>query len=151
MGRRIWCVPRTAPLSPPCHADPHAGGIVRVSALGNSIIVLNRAQDALNMLDKKSRLYSDRPTLMMAGRLVGWDAGPALIPMCDTWSEFRRLFAQFMGSRAKVEAFHDVLQSETDLLLRRVLAAPDAWTQHSRRFVIVFWGRGCTGLIRWWI
>lgn len=110
------------------------GGIVHVSALGQSIIVLNDAQYALDMLDKKGRLYSDRPTLMMAGRLVGWDEGPALIQVSNTWSEYRRLFAQFMGTRAKIDAFKDVLHEETHGFMKRVLVDPEAWLRHSRKF-----------------
>jgi hypothetical protein len=56
--------------------------------------ILNDAKHAINMLDKKSHLYSDRPTLMMTGGLMGWDEGPALTPFCDIWSEYRQLFAQ---------------------------------------------------------
>lgn len=87
------------------------------------------------MLDKKSRLYSDRPTLMMAGQLVGWDEGPALIPLCDTWSEYRKLFSQFMGTRNKVEAFNDVLQEEADTLLKHILRNPAEWTKHGRKYI----------------
>ncbi|THH13653.1 hypothetical protein EW146_g6595 [Bondarzewia mesenterica] len=121
-----------SPLSN-CQSELHTGGIVHVSALGKSIIVLNDAQYAIDMLDKKSRLYSDRPTLVMAGRLVGWDEGPALIPFCNTWSEYRRLFAHFMGTRSKIDAFVDVLEEETHAYLRRILADPGAWVKHSHK------------------
>ena len=66
--------------------------------LGQSIVILNNAQYALDMLDKKGRIYSNCPTLMMAGKLVGWDEGPALIQVSKTWSEYCRLFAQFMDT-----------------------------------------------------
>ena len=50
------------------------------------------------MIDKKGRIYSNCPTLMMAGKIVGWDEGPALIQVSKTWSEYCRLFAQFMDT-----------------------------------------------------
>ena len=37
------------------------GGITFVSALGQGIVVLNDPKYALEMLDKKGLLYSDRP------------------------------------------------------------------------------------------
>ena len=116
-------------------SDLYAGGIVHINVLGNSIIILNDAKHAIDMLAKKSRIYSDRPTLMMTGRLIGWEDGPALIPLCKTWSEYRRLFAQFMGSRSKVEAFEGVLQGETLAYLQRILADPVAWVEHTKTFV----------------
>lgn len=108
---------------------------MHVSALGKSIVVLNDVNYAFDMLDKKSRLYSDRPTLVMAGQLVGWDEGPALIPFCDTWSEYRKHFSQFMGTRQKVEAFDDVFQEEANALLNRMLKNPAEWIEHSRKCV----------------
>jgi hypothetical protein len=111
------------------------GSIVHVSALGQSIIILNDVQQAFNMLDKRSSLYSDRPTLTMAGRLVGWDNSTVLLPFGDTWKEHRRMFAQFMGTPSKVDAFADVLQGEAHSYLHRILTDPAEWVVHGRRCV----------------
>ncbi|KAF9228325.1 cytochrome P450 [Gyrodon lividus] len=110
------------------------GGIVYLNALGNSIIILNDAKYALDMLDKKGRKYSDRPTLIMAGELVGWGEGPALVPFSNTWSEYRRLFAQFMGSKAKIDEFQSILQDETRILINNMHTHPEEWIKHGRRF-----------------
>ena len=114
----------------------YVGGIVHFRVFGQSIIVLNDAQHAINLLDKKNNLYSDRPTLMMAGKLVGWDNVNILLPFGDTWKEHRRLFAQFMGTRSKIDAFSDVIQGEMHDLLHRLLMDPAEWFQHTRRCVI---------------
>ncbi|KAJ6541834.1 cytochrome P450 [Mycena capillaripes] len=53
--------------------------IVRLNVLSTTIIVLNDVAYATDMLEKKSRIYSNRPRLVMGGKLVGWDQGPALI------------------------------------------------------------------------
>jgi len=86
------------------------------------------------MLDKKSRIYSDRPVLVMAGQLVGWDKGPALIPFCQTWSEYRRLFAQLMGTRSKIDAFNDLLHEETHTFMKHISETPNSWQDHVRRY-----------------
>jgi hypothetical protein len=109
---------------------------VHVSALGQSIIVLNEVKHAVKMLDKKSNLYSDRPTLMMAGRLVGWENTNVLLPFGDTWKEHRRMFAQFMGTRSKVDEFADVLQSGTYRYLQCLLADPAGWVGHGHKCVL---------------
>lgn len=87
------------------------------------------------MLDKKSRIYSDRPTLMMAGRLIGWEEAPGLAPFGDQWSEYRKMLAQFMGTKAKVEGFGEVLEEESATYLRRILEAKEDWVEHSRKCV----------------
>ncbi|KAF9067149.1 cytochrome P450 [Rhodocollybia butyracea] len=110
------------------------GSIVHVSAFGQRIIVLNDAQYATEMLDKKSRIYSDRPKLTMAGKLVGWDEGPALSQFGERrWSEYRRLLNQFMGTRSKIESFYDVLQQETDAYLENILNDSQNWQKYTRR------------------
>ncbi|KAH9934389.1 cytochrome P450 [Fomitopsis serialis] len=110
------------------------GGIVHISALGQNIVILNEPQYAIDMLDRKGVLYSDRPTLVMGGQLVGWDEGPALIPFSDRWAEYRRLFSHFMGTKAKIDAFSHVLHEETNVFLKHVLAEPRDWVEHTRRF-----------------
>ncbi|KAI0723231.1 cytochrome P450 [Earliella scabrosa] len=110
------------------------GGIVHVSALGQNIIILNDPKYAIDMLDKKSLLYSDRPTLIMGGQIVGWEEGPALSPFCDRWAEYRRLMSHFMGTKAKVDSYNHVLQEETNVLLKHILAEPREWVEHVRKF-----------------
>ncbi|KAI0696993.1 cytochrome P450 [Cerioporus squamosus] len=109
------------------------GGVIYLNVLGQSIVVLNDPKQAAEMLDKKGLLYSDRPKLVMGGQLVGWDEGPALIPFCDRWSEYRRLFTYFMGTKAKIEAFNHVIHEETNVFLKHLLTQPQDWVEHARR------------------
>ena len=108
---------------------------MHVRALGQSIIILNDAQHAFDMLDKRSSLYSDRPIVMMAGQLVGWKDAAVFLPFGDTWKETRRSIAQLIGTRSKVESFEHVLQSEIHSYLRRMLADPEGWVGHGRTYV----------------
>lgn len=112
----------------------YTGGIVRVKAFGDNIVVLNDAKYAIDMLEKKSRIYSDRPKLMLAGKLIGWDAVPGLISFGSTWTEYRRLHNQFMGTRPKVDLFESMLQGESDEFLKSILESPDAVFEHIRRW-----------------
>ncbi|KAJ7757489.1 cytochrome P450 [Mycena metata] len=81
---------------------------------------LNDVAYATEMLDKKSRIYSDRPTLIMGGEL---------------WSEYRRLMAQVIGTRAKVEtSYRQILEERTHDFLRNILLRPDAWPEHAQSF-----------------
>ncbi|KAJ7160982.1 cytochrome P450 [Mycena filopes] len=110
------------------------GGIVHVVATGTNIIVLNDAEYAISMLDNKSRLYSDRPSLTMAGRLVGWEHGPSLIPFGLKWTEYRKLYSHFMGTRLKITALEPVLLDQTRVFLKHILDNSDHWVDHCHKF-----------------
>ncbi|KAJ7595756.1 cytochrome P450 [Mycena floridula] len=110
------------------------GGMTYLNVLGTSILILNSPEHAFELLDKKSKISSDRPVLTMGGKLVGWDQGPALIQFGDTWSQYRRLISQFMGTPAKVEKFGHVFQQETNQYLKDILDNPEDWTHHTRHF-----------------
>ena len=109
---------------------------MHVRALGRSIIILNDAQYAIDMLEKKSLLYSDRPSLVVGVQLVGWDEGLALMQFSELWSEHRRLLGQFMGTKVKVEAFDFVVQAQTNVFLKSLLAEPREWVEHARWYII---------------
>ncbi|KAJ6623187.1 cytochrome P450 [Mycena sp. CBHHK59/15] len=111
------------------------GPIVHLRVLGQSIIVLNDVNYAAEMLDKKSRIYSNRPNLVMGGELVGWDQGPALIQFGKKWSDYRRLMAQFLGTRSKIDtSYGHILETATQDFLHTVLRRPNLWVDHARRF-----------------
>ena len=58
----IACVPsRVKPLSP--------GDVVYIHVLGQSLVFINSAEAAFDLLDKRGSIYSDKPSLVMAGEL----------------------------------------------------------------------------------
>ncbi|KZT32144.1 cytochrome P450 [Sistotremastrum suecicum HHB10207 ss-3] len=78
------------------------GDVVHVSALGRHIIVLNSHKAAFDLLEKRSAIYSERPTLPMGGELRGFDQSLVLLP-CIGNSRFRfirKAFRHLMGSRS---------------------------------------------------
>ncbi|KIJ55030.1 hypothetical protein M422DRAFT_24891 [Sphaerobolus stellatus SS14] len=97
------------------------GGITYAKVLGLNFVILNESKYAVEMLEKKGKIYSDRPRFMMAGELVGWSESPALSQAGPTWAEHRKQMAAFMGSRQKIEAFSDILQKETGVVLKKLL------------------------------
>ncbi|KAF8992778.1 cytochrome P450 [Cyathus striatus] len=113
------------------------GGMVYINAFGKSVIIVNDPATATELLDKKGKLYSDRPTFILAGELIGWDAVPALKPFDRNgpWSDVRRHFNQYMGSRGKVtESFSSILHSGAHNFLKRLFDNPANWTHHIRMY-----------------
>lgn len=108
------------------------GDISHVEVLGQHIVVLNNADVAMEILDKKSSSYSDRPVLPMGGELVGWKNTLVLLPYGDRLREYRKNFARVIGSRAAMSTYHAIEEMETHRFLQRVLAKPSELSQHVR-------------------
>ncbi|KAG2095906.1 cytochrome P450 [Suillus discolor] len=66
------------------------GDITHIEVLGRHIIVLNSVKTAMDMMDSKSTLYSDRPVLPMAGELQ------------------RKNLHRVIGSRAAVDVYNEI-------------------------------------------
>lgn len=45
------------------------GEIVELSVLGTSVIVVNAAEEAYKLMDKRGSIYSDRPRAILQGEL----------------------------------------------------------------------------------
>lgn len=109
------------------------GDISCAEVLGQHMIILNSVNAAIEMLDKKSSIYSDRPVLPMGGELVGWKNTLVLLPYGDRFRAYRRNFHHVIGSRAHMEAYHHVEAIETHRFLQRVLAKPSELSAHVRK------------------
>ncbi|KAG1874761.1 cytochrome P450 [Suillus subalutaceus] len=108
------------------------GDISHVEVLGQHIMVLNSVKTAVEMLDKKSSVYSDRPVLPMGGELVGWKNTLVLLPYGDRLREYRKNFHRVIGSRASMDIYQPIEEIETHRFLKRVLAKPDQLQSHVR-------------------
>lgn len=93
--------------------------------MGLHLIILNDPKYAYEMLELKGKLYSRRPNLVMAGEMVGWDKSPVLIDANETWSTHRKHFGSFMGTPTQVEEYEPVLKEEVQILLDRLVKAPE--------------------------
>jgi cytochrome P450 len=109
------------------------GDICSVTVLGQHLIIINSAKIAFDMLDKKSSIYSDRPTLQMGGELVGWKNTLVLLPYGDRFRNSRKLFHRLIGSHSAMQRFLPIEEVETHRFLRRVLTKPDDLAAHIRR------------------
>ncbi|KAF8624702.1 hypothetical protein AX17_007033 [Amanita inopinata Kibby_2008] len=108
------------------------GDLVSVSVFGQQMIIVNSAKTAVEMLDKKSRIYSDRPIIQMGGELVGWKDVLALIPYGPRFRSYRKMFHQTIGTHSAMSQFHPVEELETHRFLKRLLAKPEGLASHIR-------------------
>lgn len=110
-----------------------AGDIVSLTLFGQSMIILNSPKLAIELLDKKSPTYSDRPQINFGGEMVGWKNSLALLPYGERFREYRRFFHRLIGSKTQVQKFHSLIELETRKFLRNVLQSSDSVEDHIRQ------------------
>ncbi|KAK7695652.1 hypothetical protein QCA50_000288 [Cerrena zonata] len=109
------------------------GNIISVTLFGQRLILLNDAQDATALLDKRGSNYSDRPAFTMSTELMGWKEAPTFMSYTDQFKEARRYFGQTMGSKNAVKGHHDLIELENRIFLRRLLQTPENVHDHIRK------------------
>ncbi|KAJ7746782.1 cytochrome P450 [Mycena maculata] len=109
------------------------GDISSVSVFGQQMTIINSAQVAMDILDKKSSIYSDRPVVPMGGELVGWKNTLALTPYGERFRNYRRLAHSVFGSRSSMAGFEPLEETETHRFLKRLVSTPDGLQDHIRK------------------
>ncbi|KAI0824640.1 cytochrome P450 [Trametes gibbosa] len=124
-GQR-WGIFTVYPLMLLWLKHPFLGDIVSVSFLGQPMVVLNSPEDAADLLEKKSAIYSSRAPVPVAGEMIGWTRAMILAPYGDRLREMRRMAAQVLASRQSVARFHPLLESETRAFLVKLRRGADS-------------------------
>ncbi|KAI0800093.1 cytochrome P450 [Fomes fomentarius] len=106
------------------------GDIVYLNTFGQSMIVLGRLEAALDLLEKRSSNYSDRPNSVMSS-LTGWDWVFSLLPYGARWRHTRRLFHEYMHPKAILK-YRPIQQRLTRRYLRWLLDNPEDFQHHGR-------------------
>ncbi|KDQ58278.1 hypothetical protein JAAARDRAFT_193694 [Jaapia argillacea MUCL 33604] len=111
----------------------YGSDIVATRIFSQPTIILNTTDIATSLLDKRSAIYSDRPTLVMGGELAGWGTGcPLTSYQSPRFKELRRMFHGVIGTRGGVAKFYEVTERQMRKLLKRLLDDPDKVVEHLR-------------------
>ena len=111
----------------------HLGDVTYINVLGQDMIILNSSKAAVDLLDKRSATYSDRPILMMCGEIVGWNKSLALTQYGPRFREFRKFMGRLIGTRASMERFVPLQERETAKCLARIMADPGSLVHQIRK------------------
>ncbi|KAH8094866.1 cytochrome P450 98A3 [Cristinia sonorae] len=104
------------------------GDVIHLHVPWQPIIVLNSAKAALDLLEKRSDIYSDRIRYRM-WTLIGWDFSLAISPYGPIWRSQRRLFHQYFNQTV-VHAYQGVQLEEVRKFLSRALESPEHIKEH---------------------
>ncbi|KAL0960005.1 hypothetical protein HGRIS_011657 [Hohenbuehelia grisea] len=99
------------------------GNVIRLHCLGRSIIVLNDLQSAVELLDKRSNIYSDRPKFTFY-ELLGWKATITFMQYGSRLRKHRRLFNEAFTPQA-CEAYQAMQRELAQSLVQRLTQQPE--------------------------
>ncbi|KAK0223381.1 cytochrome P450 [Armillaria fumosa] len=124
----LWDVPAEYPWRTYAQWAATYGDIFYLDTPGNPTVVINSAQAAADLFEKRSRNYSDRPDFTMM-KLAGWGNIIGFMRYSD---QMRRwMFHQYFNLRA-VPAYYYVQVKATSVLLQQLHKSPDAFVHHVR-------------------
>ena len=115
-----------------------------MTILGQPTVIINSPKLAVDILNKKSAIYSSRPHLTMACDLVGWKDILVLLKYTDKFKSCRRMLHGVIGTRVSVEKFRDTLEEESALMVRRLLNEPRNFVGPVRKYVFAL----CLGVVQ---
>ncbi|KAL1748709.1 cytochrome P450 [Schizophyllum fasciatum] len=94
--------------------------IIHLNVCGQSVIVLDSYETCIDLLEKRSKLYSSRPGLTMAIDLVGFDFNIGFIPY---GARARRRLIHGVLHTTAAQRFNPFVLRATHTLMRALLAA----------------------------
>ncbi|KAF8267197.1 cytochrome P450 [Lactarius quietus] len=97
-------------LGSPQRKDDY-GDIMFLSALGQGILVINSQRVAVDLLEKRSNIYSDRPHFISAGGFLTQNLTFVLTGYGELWRRFRRPTVEGF-SKTAVRHFHPIQNRE---------------------------------------
>ncbi|KAI0820142.1 cytochrome P450 [Trametes gibbosa] len=112
-------------------AREYQSDIIYLNLAGTPVIVVNSAQAAHDLFEKRSSLYSDRTRMPMLNELVGCDWHFVFMGYGESWRERRRVFHQYFHPNAATSYRPKELKVARELL-RRLLETPDEYMVHLR-------------------
>ncbi|KAL3461172.1 cytochrome P450 [Aspergillus heterothallicus] len=108
------------------------GPLSSVTIFGQTILILNDARVAFDLLERRSNIYSSRPQMVFAGELVGWEHILAMQTYSDTFRAYRRAMHRVLGTKNVISQFNELQDVEVRRFLLRVRENPGDLVQHIR-------------------
>ncbi|KAJ5111438.1 hypothetical protein N7532_001973 [Penicillium argentinense] len=109
---------------------PLYGPISSVTVMGQTIIIVNDTQIALELLGKRSAIHSSRPKLVFASDMVGWEHILAMQPYSSRFRAYRKAMQPYLGSEQAVAQYNSLQEVEAHRFLLRVLRCQNKLAQH---------------------
>jgi len=109
------------------------GDVTHLNLLGQHLIFLNTEEAANDLLEKRSKIYSDRGPFVALNKMMSADFNLGFMPYGDRWRSTRRVFLE--GFRKKAVGSYDFTREKrTRILLRQLSDTPETFFDHLLHF-----------------
>ncbi|KAF9458175.1 cytochrome P450 [Collybia nuda] len=95
------------------------GDVMHLHFLGRSVIILNSAKAATDLMDKRSANYSDRPHFALF-EMMGWKSTVSLMPYGKKFHKHRRMLQQYLTPNKCLD-YQSIQVREARVLLQSIL------------------------------
>jgi hypothetical protein len=109
--------------------DVQQGPCIHLEVVGQHVLILNEGKDAEEIFSRRGPSNSERPHLVMAGELVGFGRGLALLPYDQDARESRKLIHLTVGAK-NLSTYTSLLEAETLRYLRGLRDSPGDLLNH---------------------
>lgn len=122
------------------------GDIIHLTAMNQHIVILNKVKDAIMLFEKRSHIYSSRPSVPVVDMYdwflfkkckaealfrLGAEHGTPLLPYGDEWRKHRKFYQESI--RKDLVPFYAESHTEkVHLLLGQLLSSPEKLMNHSK-------------------
>ncbi|KAL4789294.1 cytochrome P450 [Aspergillus venezuelensis] len=113
------------------HKDLY-GPLSSITIFGQTIVIINDARMAFDLLEKRSNIYSSRPRMVFAGEMIGWEDILAMQAYGDPFRAYRKAMHKVLGTKNSIAQFNTLQEVEVRRLLLRVLETPGDLVRHIR-------------------
>ncbi|THC96012.1 hypothetical protein EYZ11_004511 [Aspergillus tanneri] len=109
------------------------GPISSLTVFGQTLVILNEARLANELLEKRSAVHSSRPRMQFA-KMAGWENFISVQQYTDPRFRLtRKVLQQQIGSNASVSRFDNIQDVESRRFLLRVCNSPGDLIRHIRK------------------
>ncbi|KAH9033933.1 cytochrome P450 [Lactarius hengduanensis] len=108
------------------------GELMYLSVFGQGILVINSQRVAVDLLEKRSNIYSDRPRYISLGEFLTENLTFFLTGYGDLWRRFRRPAVEGF-SKSVVPDFYPIQGRETIVLALSLMKSPPSVKKHFQR------------------
>ncbi|KAF7365142.1 O-methylsterigmatocystin oxidoreductase [Mycena venus] len=98
------------------------GDLVHATAFGQHIVIVNSVKTAVELFEKRSHTYSDRPVITMID-LMGWESNIGFMHVGNRWRQHRRMFQQHFRPDAS-RHYRPIQMNKVYQLLQGLLSSP---------------------------
>ncbi|KAF9552265.1 cytochrome P450 [Agrocybe pediades] len=108
------------------------GKIISLRVPRRTLIILNSAKAAVDLLEKRSSVYSDRPSSDVMS-LMGFVSNLVFFPYGENFRRHRRLLNEYFHQK-KCISYQGVQEQEAHRLIHSLEASPEKFEDHLNRY-----------------